>query len=394
MSTFKRNNTDRPGVFFIKGTSRLKRKSDSPEEVAKTTEKIFYIMYYLDGKKIEEKAGRESEGMTLAKAAKLRDQRIHGVTLPNRERRKLRKEQEESVANTWTINRLWAAYKENRPTLKGIVTDENRFKNYLEPFAGLTPSELTTGDIDRLRLKLLQAGKAAQTVKNILELLRRIINFGVKKGLCPWPDPSRLHFEMPRVNNVKTEMLTQEQRQRLLEALGNARNRKAASLMLLAYYTGMRRGELFRLKWENIDWENGFIHLVGEGQQGAKSGKDERIPLSGLVRELLANQEQGDSPYVFSGKGGKGHLTDITKQANRIKEEAGLAKDFRALHGLRHTFASVAVSNGVPLSIVQKLLTHKSPQLTQRYAHLEDDALKQAANSVGAWLEANGKAEK
>jgi integrase len=72
---------------------------------------------------------------------------------------------------------------------------------------------------------------------------------------------------------------------------------------------------------------------------------------------------------------------------SRVKA-AKLPKDFRPLHGLRHTFASVAVTNGVPLSHVQKLLTHKDPTLTQRYARLEDHVLKRAAEAVGNfWIE-------
>jgi integrase/GNAT superfamily N-acetyltransferase len=241
--------------------------------------------------------------------------------------------------------------------------------------------------VDNLRLRMLRSGKSAGTTKNALELLRRIINFGVKKGLCSWQNPSRLHFEMPKLNNVKTEMLNEEERKRFLEAIETAPNRKVANLMLMAYYTGMRRNELFGLKWEHIDFENGFINIVGERQEGAKSNRDERIPLSQLVRELLGKVEHGEGPYVFPGRDGKSRLTDVSNQVNTIKKAANLPKDFRPLHGLRHTFASVAVSNGVPLSHVQKLLTHKDPTLTQRYAHLEDGALKRSAQVVGNLLE-------
>lgn len=79
-------------------------------------------------------------------------------------------------------------------------------------------------------------------------------------------------------------------------------------------------------------------------------------------------------------------MTDINKQVDAIKKAANLPADFRPLARLRHTFASVAVSNGVPLSHVQKLLTHKDPSLTQRYAHLEDSALKNSASLVGDFL--------
>ena len=69
---------------------------------------------------------------------------------------------------------------------------------------------------------------------------------------------------------------------------------------------------------------------------------------------------------------------------NRIKKAAGLPAKFRPLHGLRHAYASMLASSGhVDLYTLQKLLTHKSPQMTQRYAHLADDTLKRASNVAG-----------
>lgn len=380
----KRIATDKEGVFY------REIEGDKPSKPARA----YYIRYRRGGRGgqlIEEPVGKSTQGMTPAKAANIRALRITGKETCNVEKRVLQRSAKEAAQNRWTIQRLWDEYKRNKPGLKGIVTDENRFKNYLSPFASRTPDEISTADVDRLRLKVTSSGKSQQTAKNVLELFRRIISFGVKKGLCPWQDPSRLHFEMPKVNNQRTEMLTKEQRDRLLMAAAADPNRKAANIVFLAYLTGMRRMEIFRLKWDHIDWEQGFIHIMGEGQTGAKSGKNEIIPLSDAVSEFLRSIDRGESPYVFPGRDGVSQLTDINKQVNRIKRAAGLDKDFRPLHGLRHTFASVAVSNGVPLSIVQKLLTHKSPQLTQRYAHLEDGALKSAANSIGELLNAVDK---
>ena len=71
---------------------------------------------------------------------------------------------------------------------------------------------------------------------------------------------------------------------------------------------------------------------------------------------------------------------DINKQVNRIKQAAGLPKKFRPLHGLRHAYASMLASSGkVDLYTIQKLLTHKDGRMTQRYAHLRDEALKKAS---------------
>ncbi len=182
MSSLTQHQTKKVGVFYVLGKPRAKSRDDT---TTGKPDKIFYIMYRLDGKKIEEKVGREFERMTAAKAAKIREQRVNGVSLPNAERRRIRREQEAALAGRWTIARLWEAYKANKPDLKGIVTDENRYKNYLQDFASRTPEEISTHDVDALRLRLAKAGKKAGTVKNVLELLRRIINFGVKKGAMP-----------------------------------------------------------------------------------------------------------------------------------------------------------------------------------------------------------------
>ena len=82
-------------------------------------------------------------------------------------------------------------------------------------------------------------------------------------------------------------------------------------------------------------------------------------------------------------------FTDIRLGVNPIKEAAGLPADFRPLHGLRHTYASMLASSGkVDLYTLQKLLTHKSPQMTQRYAHLRDETLKNASTLAGQIIDA------
>src|SRR5665647_354202 len=148
--------------------------------------------------------------------------------------------------------------------------------------------------------------------------------------------------------------------------------------MRLALCTGMRKSEMFRLKWDDVDSDRGFIHL-----RDPKGGKDKTIPLNQAARELLANHPRGNSAFVFPGRGGK-QRTEIRRPIDRIRKAAGLPKDFRPLHGLRHTYASMLASSGqVDLYTLQKLLTHKSAAMTQRYAHLRDDTLRRASDLAG-----------
>ena len=340
-------------------------------------EKVFYILFKQDGKVIEEKVGREkAEKMTPIKASKIRAQRIEGELPSPKERRTKFQETLQAVRNRWTFDKIWREYLASKPDLKGIVTDRNRYEKHLQPMLGRKePKDLVYLDIERLKRKLMKDHKPG-TVKNVMELLRRLINFASKKELCPTPS---FIIEMPRVNNLKTEDLIPDQLKRLLQTLESDKNRQIANLMLMALYTGMRRGELFRLQWADIDFERGFINI-----REPKGGTDQRIPLNDQTRSLLIDHPRsGNSPYVFPGRGGNQRVC-IKHQVNRIKEAAGLPKDFRALHGLRHVYASMVASSGqVDMYTLQKLLTHKSPFMTQRYAHLRDDALLRASNIAG-----------
>ena len=373
----KRLKTKYAGVTFVEG-----RRADG------TVERIYYIRYRRDGKMIEEKAGRQfQDDMTPARAAGIRAKRIEGDQPSNEEQREQMKAAREAEESRWTLSRLWEEYKARHPDLKGIVTDQNRFEKHIEHDLGAKePRELISLDVDRLRIRLGK-GHQAGTVKNVLELLRRIVNFGTKKHLC---DGIPFTIEMPRGSKLKTEDLTAEELSRLMLAIEEETNIQAANFMRMALFTGMRRGELFKLQWNHIDFERGFIEIVDP-----KGGVDQKIPLNESARRVLLSHERTqESPFVFPGRSGKQRV-DIKKQVNRIKERAGLPKDFRALHGLRHLYASMLASSGqVDLYTLQRLLTHKSPQMTQRYAHLRDEALRKASNLAGdiiGSIQAKGK---
>ena len=124
-----------------------------------------------------------------------------------------------------------------------------------------------------------------------------------------------------------------------------------------------------------------------------KGGPDQIIPLNDSARQLLEHHPKSKSEFVFPGRDGKQRV-DIKRSVNRIKEKAGLPKDFRALHGLRHTYASMLASSGqVDMYTLQKLLTHKSPLMTQRYAHLRDETLRRASNLAGNIIEKAAKVQ-
>ena len=370
MPVQKRYKTKYPGIFYILGTSISTGKE----------EKVYYATYRKDGKSIEEKIGRQfQDAMTPAKASKIRALKIDGKLPTNRERQEVEKAKKQAEDNRWTLDRLWTAYKEYKGDYRTAPTDKSFFDKHLKDFFGKKQfSEIIPLDIDRLKRQLEKKKKLKpQTVKHILALLVRLSNYAEKKQIC-----SGLSFkiEFPKIDNEKTEDLNSDELNRLLDAIEKDENIQAGAMMKMVLYTGMRRSELFKLKWRDVDFDRGFINIVDP-----KGGKSQKIPLNDLAKGLLLNHEKPypNTPFVFPGRNGA-RRTDIKHQVNRIKKNAGLPKDFRPLHGLRHAYASMLASSGkVDLFTLQKLLTHKSPQMTQRYAHLRDETLKRASDLAG-----------
>ena len=371
MSISKRGRTKYPGVTF-----RWKERLDGGGE-----ERMYYIRYRRGGrgfKEIEEPVGRESEGMTAAKANKIRAMRAAGVEQSNTERRAEDEAARLSGNGPLTFARLWMLYQDVNSGKTSIVADASRYHNHIEGrIASQIVEELTTSDVDSLRASMTRKDLAPQTVKHVLALVRRVIRFGVMRGLCTMP--GSLHFEMPKVDNECTESLTDEQLAAYLKAIDDEPDQNAAGFLRLALVTGMRKGALLALRWTDCDFERGIITLRGAS---AKKGKTEFIPMTTAARAILEAVERTASQHIFPGKDG-GQRQDFRRMARRVRDNAGLPKDFRPLHGLRHAYASMLISSGkVDLYSLQKLLTHSNPAMTQRYSHLRDEALRKAASAI------------
>lgn len=351
-------------------------------------ERQYYILYRRGGrgsKQIFEPVGRASEGMTEAKANLAKAERMAGKEQCNTARRK-EAEKNSIVGNgPLTFSRLWNIYSNANATAKSHKTDLYNYHNHIEKqLAKKLIVDITTADIEFIRHKMEGQGRAAQTVKHVLGQVRRVIRYGIKLGICSMPD--NLHFEMPKVDNRKTENMTAEQLAAYWLALDEEPDQDAAAFLRLELLTGIRRGAMMALQWSDIDFDRDLITLRGAT---AKNGKTAHIPLIAAAKAIL-QQVDRKSPYIFPGKDG-GPRKEYRRIARRVRDKAGLPKDFRPNHGLRHTFASQLASSGqVDLYTLQKLMTHDNPAMTQRYAHLADEAMKRAASVAGSIIPGKG----
>ena len=368
------------GVFYV----------EVPRPAGYGAEKVYYIRYRKQGKLIEEKVGAQyRDNMTAAKAASIRGVRMEGKEASNEEKRLAVRAAKAEEKARYSLNRLWGLFEEVKAGNRTLKDDRVRYNLHIAPMFGVkTIPDLTVQDMDRLRGKLEKEGKAPQTVKHVLTLVKRLLNFALHKGYVEFL-PARLHITMPTVDNKVTENITQEQAKRLLQALDEERDQNMASLVRLALFSGMRRSALLYLQWDDLDFERGFITLRGDV---AKKKKTEIIPMNAQARAVLEGLIRTTSPYVFPGKYADAPRSNISDLLKRVRAKAGLPETFRPLHGLRHAFASWLASSGqVSMYELQKLLTHSSPQMTQRYAHLHDDALRRASDLAGTLFSEVGK---
>jgi integrase/ribosomal protein L40E len=285
-----------------------------------------------------------------------------------------------------TLGDVWAKYlpwaKEHKKTWDD---DQYHYHKHLKPrFGGKALKDITPFEIEKMKMELKKGlnahGKpyAAASIKHQMVLLRRLFNVARKWEMHEGGNPVE-RVQMPKVDNQKTEFLTEEELNRLMETLDNWPFKESVAFIKFALFTGLRRGELFKLTWDDVDFERSMVTL-----REPKGGKTTTIPISQAAIDII-RPLQVTSTFVFPGDDGK-QRTDFKGPWQRIRKAAGLPDDFR-FQGLRHHFASTLVSNGVDLGIVRELLTHKHVGTTERYAHFAPAAVRDAANKAGELLQ-------
>ncbi|MFW5937081.1 MAG: tyrosine-type recombinase/integrase, partial [Desulfosalsimonas sp.] len=253
-SKLKRVAPDRwPGVYSRELQTRHQGKPD-----------ISYYITYKDhaARKRWEKAGKRSEGYTPQIASEIRTERLR-TARHGGEVKTAREIQVEKYKKDRTLQTIADAYfdSEHGMKLKGRKTDKNRWELHLKPLIGKRRvSSLTVLDVQHLKKSMEK--KAPATIWNTLELLRRICNYGRKINYCP---PLSFTIEMPKRKNAREEFLSPEEAQRLIGVLEAWKRQDVARMLKLAMFTGMRRGEIFKLQDDDIDWLHERIILQASG---------------------------------------------------------------------------------------------------------------------------------
>ena len=261
---------------------------------------------------------------------------------------------------------------------KSFREDEKMLNNILlKRLGGKKVEEITTYDIQQLHHELRETSYMANRVR---ALLHKMFNLAIEWN---WATVNPVSAIKKYQEYKRERWLNDQELQSLHDVLDHYHNQSVANAVRLLVLTGARKNELLSATWNQFNLENG---VWTKPAHSTKQKKMEHLPLSTQVISLLKKMAStATTSYLFPGKIPEKPIQDIKKAWKTITTQAGLSKV--RIHDLRHTHASHLVSSGLSLSIVGKLLGHTQASTTQRYAHLADEPLRQAAELFGSKME-------
>ncbi len=287
--------------------------------------------------------------------------------------------------NTWTVAEAIEHYLDrerwsyqrprgNKPlSARSVKNYRWLLATHLEPFAARQLHEISTQDVLLLR-DHIRSGTAPTVANQILALLRALYQHAAQENCFQGVNPVNRVGRYPDVERQR--FLSREETTRLLSKLESEDQwfRVLVNVLLL---TGQRRGSCLQMRWEHVDLVSGQWWMPT-----TKSQVPHCVPLvPRLVTMLREWRPFSDGEWVFPSRLGVksktgGHVADFTTKWRALCSRIGL--DGVRIHDLRHSTASMLARNGESLLTIGKLLGHKSPRSTIRYAHLDMTSIRAA----------------
>ena len=248
--------------------------------------------------------------------------------------------------------------------------DLSRYENHLaKRWGSKRLIDITSRDVEKLKGELLKT-HAAGTANRLLTLVSAIYREAIKDDLVEVNPVAKI--KLAREKSTGQRYMSADEVGRLMAALDVDENQVAADALKLLLLTACRREEVLQMTWSAVSLERRLVKI-----ERTKNDEVHWVQLSDAALELLKRQpSRGVSPYVFPGRDSADKpIHNVRKTLERAQKAAGIT-DHVHIHTLRHTAASLAVQNKVPLFTVQAMLNQKTARMVQRYAHLNDETVR------------------
>lgn len=342
---------------------------------------IYWIRYAgLDGRVVRESSGSDKFSKAQGLYIKRKDSIQEG------------KQPEIKRISNHTFNELVTEYTKWAERQRSFKQKEHIIGQLKETFGNIPLRRFNSMLLEQFQSERLQKGKkkvkVAQnewrylpnkpaTINRQLATLKHMFTKAVDWNMVEEETLKRVRrVKLLEENNKRLRYLSKEE----CQALINASDTHLKPIVIAALNTGMRKGEILSLKWDNVDLKHGFILL-----DRTKNGERREIPINDTLKGTLQSvRRRLDVPYVLYDSVTAKPFLDVKRSFNTAMRKAGI-RDFR-FHDLRHTFASHLVMAGVDLTTVSRLLGHKSLTMTLRYAHLAPSHMVKAVDLLDTTL--------
>lgn len=256
-------------------------------------------------------------------------------------------------------------------------TDVSLLKNHLLPrFAKRHLDAITRQDIVKMHHDRRASGAAPGSANRLLIMMRYIFNLALKWEVPGIKSNPCAGVPLLEVNNKMERYLSVEEAQRLYVAVCKSDNTMLKFIVPMLILTGARKREVLDAKWQDFDFTRRIWRIPM-----SKSGKARHVPMSdGAMTVLNSLPRNAKTDYVFANPKTNKPFVSIFVAWNTSRKSVGLS-DVR-MHDLRHSFASLLINSGRTLYEVQHILGHTQVKTTQRYAHLSENTLLDAANAA------------
>ncbi len=275
------------------------------------------------------------------------------------------------------IESLWQVYVQSKTlNKKSLQTETYRYKKHLQPYwKNFNLKKLKYKDVHSFMATLYNKGLTHKTVTHCLNLLKVILNRAIefeeyKKNLPKFPKII--------VSNKRERFLSKQEAEYLLLLL-KKRSQLWHDICFVALHTGMRAGEIFKVKKEDIDFASGIIHLYD-----TKNKYSRNIELGNESFRIIKEYTEMNMIFVFfenPPRDVSNHFRSAVKEAG-FNEGVADRRNMLVFHSLRHTFASWLAQDGVSIFEISKALGHRDIGMTMRYAHLAPNHTKPAINKL------------
>lgn len=305
-----------------------------------------------------------------------------------------------------TVRELWERHKRDhlpRKAARSQVDETIMWEKLILPELGKSKvAAVSHEDVEALHRKITIERGTPVRANRTVEVLRKAFNLAIR---WQWREDNPASGIRKNPEEKRERFLSPEELARLSAALDEHGEPVSANAIRMLMLTGARKGEVLTATWDMFDLDNG---VWVKPSAHTKQRREHRVPLSSAALALLKEMKKtAEGSFVFPGKAPDQPLTDVKRSWESVCVKAGLAQQVEKrnragkvmkdkagkpvttrkptvrIHDLRHSFASLLVSGGASLPMIGAMLGHTQVQTTQRYAHLYDEPLREAAEHVG-----------